>query len=156
MRDRYIDNTPWIHTRYPFNLLFGPKVRTPQEISPELFINTSVPQGFNFAGGYVPPQAVLPAQLPAQLPANLPALRPEGASVPAQVPFQVPTAGMAALYGAGLGGLTGAGLGLLINGDAAGAIGGGLLGAGVGGAAAPFLSPYIVSKLNEIYGLGGS
>jgi hypothetical protein len=151
MRDRYTDNTPWIHKRYPFNVLFGPKARTPQEISPELFINTSVPQGFNFAGEYVPPQAVLPAQLPA----NLPALTPRDASVPAQAPFQVPTAGMAALYGAGLGGLTGAGLGLLINGDAAGAIGGGLLGAEVGGVAAPFLSPYLVAKLNELYGLNG-
>lgn len=151
MRDRYIDNTPWIHKRYPFNVLFGPKARTPQEISPELFINTSVPQGFNFAGEYVPPQAVLPAQLPA----NLPALRPEGAPVQVQAPFSVPEPGMAALYGAGLGGLTGAGLGLLINGDAAGAIGGGLLGAGVGSVAAPFLSPYLVAKLNELYGLNG-
>ncbi len=147
MRDRYIDDTPWIHKRYPFNVLFGPKARTPQEVSPELFINTAVPQGFNFAGEYVPPQAVLPAQLPAALPVQPEAVAP--------TPYQVPTAGTAMLYGAGLGGLTGAGLGLLINGDAAGAIGGGLLGAGVGGAAAPFLSPYLVAKLNELYGLNG-
>lgn len=118
-----------------------PAERTPQEISPELFINTTVPQGFNFAGEYALPEAV-PAGPAEQIPA-----------VPvAPVPFQVPDPRTAALYGAGLGGLTGAGLGLLINGNMSGAVGGGLLGAGLGGASAPFISPYLVAKLNEIYG----
>lgn len=115
--------------------------RTPQEISPELFINTAVPQGFNFAGEYALPEAV-PAGPAERIPA-----------VPVTpVPFQVPDPGTAALYGAGLGGLTGAGLGLLVNGSVSGAVGGGLLGAGIGGASAPFVSPYLIAKLNEIYG----
>ena len=115
--------------------------RTPQEISPELFINTTVPQGFDFSGEYALPGTV--PVIPAETVPNVPV---------APVPFQIPAPETAALYGAGFGGLTGAGLGLLITGGVSGAVGGGLLGAGIGGAAAPFVSPYLVAKLNEVYG----
>lgn len=156
---------PWVASR----LWRRPVTRTPQDISPELFINTQVPIGYDFTAAYAsdpvvpaeqyPPVYPYPAApytvpgVPMQQPQiPIPAMPSRPQTRPAQ-PKRTPqntdsaTAALNAqlmniLAGVGVGSLAGMGLGYLIDGTE-GAFAGGLVGAGVGGA----VSPYLLAKI---------
>lgn len=140
-------------------------MRTPQEISPELFINTQVPVGYDFTAAYasdpvipseqypvhpypVYPEAgpVVPGQpqtLPSPAtpsPSRPPRLNPIPQADPASAAMNAQL--MNILAGVGVGSLAGMGLGYLMDGTE-GAFAGGLVGAGVGGA----VSPYLLAKI---------
>lgn len=140
-------------------------MRTPQEISPELFINTQVPVGYDFTTAYAPDLVIPSDQYPVYPYPVYPKANPTFPGQPQKLPLpatpspsrpprlnpipQADPASAAAnaqlmniLAGVGVGSLAGMGLGYLMDGTE-GAFAGGLVGAGVGGA----VSPYLLAKI---------
>lgn len=165
---------PWVASR----LWRRPVTRTPQDISPELFINTQVPVGYDFTTAYASdPKATLEPYPGYPYPASpypMPSNAAPGASAqPSQAPDPMipnrpyPTLPststidpatailnarlMNILAGVGVGSLAGMGLGYLMDGTE-GAFAGGLVGAGVGGA----VSPYLIAKIKAAQQAGSN